>query len=161
MNDYILASNGELLHYGVKGMKWGVRREEKKALRKEIDRERSKLRNKYDKEYGVSEAYDKADKDYNDAYAKLGYDPDDGERYYARAEKLSSKSAKAVDRDMRARYGKEYDDFLKAEQRFGEAMIVGGVVLSAAFMYGSYKALQLGGRAMIGLGKAAVRKILS
>ena len=30
MSDYILTPNGELYHYGVKGMKWGVRRSQKR-----------------------------------------------------------------------------------------------------------------------------------
>lgn len=34
MLNYILTSDGELYHYGVKGQKWGVRRAQKKAARK-------------------------------------------------------------------------------------------------------------------------------
>ena len=33
MSNYILTSNGELYHYGVKGMKWGVRRTQRKLNR--------------------------------------------------------------------------------------------------------------------------------
>ena len=34
MSEYVLTSNGELYHYGVKGMKWGVRKSEYKAMSK-------------------------------------------------------------------------------------------------------------------------------
>ena len=30
MSNYILSSNGELMHYGVKGMKWGVNKSQRK-----------------------------------------------------------------------------------------------------------------------------------
>ena len=33
MSNYILGKDGELFHYGVKGMKWGVRRAEKKQAK--------------------------------------------------------------------------------------------------------------------------------
>ena len=32
MSDYILTSNGELYHYGVKGIKWGVTKEQYKSM---------------------------------------------------------------------------------------------------------------------------------
>lgn len=35
MGNYILTSDGELYHYGVPGMKWGVRRQEKMRLKAE------------------------------------------------------------------------------------------------------------------------------
>ena len=40
MSTYIIANNGELYHYGVKGMKWGVRRAQKRQAAKELRRDR-------------------------------------------------------------------------------------------------------------------------
>lgn len=33
MADYIISNDGELMHYGVKGMKWGVRKDEKTKIK--------------------------------------------------------------------------------------------------------------------------------
>ena len=37
---YVVTKDGELLHYGVKGMKWGVRRAQKKAEKRERMRQK-------------------------------------------------------------------------------------------------------------------------
>ena len=43
MSDYILAPNGELFHYGVKGMKWGVRKTQKQAKKDAKEFARAKM----------------------------------------------------------------------------------------------------------------------
>ena len=187
MGNYILTSDGELYHYGVKGQKWGVRRYQNKdgsltaagkrrikedgtfktnkEYRKEISDERSALRSKYNKKYGVVEAYDKADEAILARARKMGYDPADTDpefvkKVYDKADALSQKSAKAVDAEMRSKYGKDYDNFVNREQNIGGAMVVGGVTLSCLAMYGMYKVPQLAVKGVCKLGKKAVKKFM-
>lgn len=90
MSDYIVTKDGELKHYGVVGMKWGIRRAARKATadvrkaRRAASREANKAISKHNntwfgKEkkaaaeknmYDAVERYDKADKAYKAAYKK-------------------------------------------------------------------------------------------
>lgn len=47
MSDYILTSDGELMHYGVPGMKWGVRRNAKLLANHNRNLEVRNIKNKY------------------------------------------------------------------------------------------------------------------
>ena len=77
MSNYFLTQNGELYHYGVKGMKWGVRRYRnddgsltdfgKKRIAKKYDKEISKVNRKLQKQYNSMyiHSYNKAANDMN------------------------------------------------------------------------------------------------
>ena len=49
MSDYIYARDGELMHYGVKGMKWGVRRASKQLSKATTNEERDRAISKLEK----------------------------------------------------------------------------------------------------------------
>lgn len=172
----------ELYHYGVLGMRWGVRRyqnrdgtlteagkrrlkpdgtfKSNREYKKEMSEQRTALSKKYRKKYGVDSAYEQADKTYNERYDKLGHDPADGWKIYAKADKLQDKACKDVDADMRRKYGKDYDNFVKGEATKAAVTACGVIVLSTATLYGGYKALTVGGKGVINIGKKIVSKIV-
>lgn len=180
--------NNYLYHHGIKGMKWGVRRyqnkdgsltpagkrrikedgtfKSNKEYRKEIESERYELRKKYNKKYGVDKAYDDADEEVYKRAEKLGYDPADmnyeeSKEIYAKADRLASKSYKAVESEMRQKYGKDYDAFVKREKRIATTTVVGGLALTAAITVGTVKVVDLAGKAIIDLGLKGVEKLLT
>lgn len=59
-NNYIIAENGELYHYGVLGMKWGVRRGNTARAYEKASKKLNKLDRKADK--AVEKAYNKKEK---------------------------------------------------------------------------------------------------
>lgn len=100
--NYILTSNGELYHYGVAGMKWGVR----KASYKSSANERlSRKALKYDKKSAV---YTKrSEKAHNK------YDLEDSNKAAIKAAKYTKKAAKVR---KKAIDGDDYDQ-VKAERK--------------------------------------------
>ena len=97
MSNYILTTNGELYHYGVKGMKWGVRKEKKYADRVGyIKRIHSSERYENEARYSEAEIARMKKLGYR-RYAKLNdldaYTDTDQRQMYANDLKLHSRNA--------------------------------------------------------------------
>ena len=88
---YLLISDSDLTHHGIKGQKWGVRRFQNKdgsltnkgksrySKGKEIAREHGKLEDKeYQRLLNTDKRYKKAEKESNRLLEKYGLDADDG-----------------------------------------------------------------------------------
>lgn len=126
----------ELYHYGVKGMKWGIRKEyeahprqERRKIRREIKAKKQSELSKSRSKYKVDELYERADKAY--ASGKI----DDAEQLWVKADEAYEASVKEVTDSLKKMYGKDYDDFSKHEDRIQAAKAIGtltGVVFSIA-----------------------------
>ena len=90
MGDYIVTKDGELLHYGIKGMKWGVRRYQNKD---------GTLTNAGKKRYDDNSKVDAAKKDYKES--KRAYNKAYGEAYKGSIDYLSSDKKKRQDAESR------------------------------------------------------------
>lgn len=174
MRQYNYGYSNELYHHGILGQRWGVRRYQNKdgtltpagkrrlkedgsfktdkEYKKEMSDTRMNLRNTYDKKYGVSEAYNKTDKFVDDV--------EKYEKALDEADSLQRRSLNDVDREMRKKYGLDYDNFVKSEQKTGEAVVVGGLAITVATTYVTYKGLKIGAKALINVGAKAVEKML-
>ena len=118
MSNYILASNGELYHYGVKGMKWGQR---KKQIRQDEIETGSALK----KKYKLFEAQDKAEL----AYQKYGM-TDRVQKLSDHADSIESKVYSELKTEMKKKYGKDYDRYKRGES-VANTLLVGGVLTGA------------------------------
>lgn len=99
-------------------MRWGQRK-------KQIAKDRYDLADKYTKQYGVTDAYDKwADYGYGAAINRKW-----SETKYKKLESdyrnLLQKSQKQVTADMRQKYGKDYDRFVRGEHTKRKLISIG------------------------------------
>ena len=181
--------DGELYHFGVKGMRWGVRRyqnkdgslteagkrrvkedgsfKSNKEMRKEIREERSRLDDKLDEKYGVSKAYEEADDKMRKRLGRDHFDWDDDdidqavfEKLYKNPISLENKKYSELDKTLRSKYGKDYDNFVKSEQT--TAIVAGftavGVTLAVPFI--AYQGLKAGSKGLVKLGEIAVKAMM-
>ena len=132
---YIIASNGELCHYGVPGMKWGVRRYEnpdgsltsagKKRIAKEYDRNAKKTMRKLSKGYNALylKAYNKAADDMNRGGIER-FNSDQRKKYgenYAKRDGYMQDYNKQFGNRVAKYMDKSLNDFYKNDKHFKKA----------------------------------------
>ena len=143
-----------LYHHGVKGMKWGVRkdksrvssRKQRKQDRRNISNAKFKIqaeeRKKVHKEYGVEEKWNAAEKRAQKVYDKKGTSAIAEDKTYQKLyndynrshDKAEAVVKQRTNKALVQKFGKEkVDDFLKYEKRMsniGGAIIGGGALAS-------------------------------
>lgn len=121
MSDYIITNDGELMHYGVPGMKWGKRkaRLEQKTLRKYgkagrsrgvADYERSKGNEAYKKHDDIAKTFDKQAKKYESS----------GSYFKAELARQSAQKIRARGANVQASREKKAEYYLKRSKRLEE-----------------------------------------
>lgn len=156
MSDYIITKDGELKHYGVIGMKWGIRRAARKATkaarkeRRAASREADKAINKSNNTWFGKEKKAAAEKNMYNAI----------DRYQKADKKYKAAYKKAKEQAAKDMYEKKGYDKATVER---VSKMSAGKAIGQSFLMGSYGALKYNeakGRGA-STGRAAVKAVLA
>lgn len=113
---------GELTHWGIKGMRWGVRRTPEqlghKTKRKDIKAEREAVSKQVREEFRIDQKYREADDKYRQSVIKRGKTGAGSRAYYQKDAKKAEREANLeIYNRMVQKYGDDYKRLLDAEER--------------------------------------------